>query len=67
MRVVKDKCIGCGTCFAVCPVEAIDFDDGGNARINKEICIKCGGCKGACPMDAITENDDEEKDIDIKN
>ena len=59
MRVIKGKCIGCGTCVAVCPVEAINYDEDGNASINKEICIKCGGCRGVCPVDAITENDDE--------
>ncbi len=47
------KCIGCGTCVVSCPVEAINFDENGCARINPEICIKCGTCESVCPVQAI--------------
>ena len=34
MKVNPKKCIGCGTCVAICPVEAIFFDKIGNAKID---------------------------------
>ena len=49
----KSKCISCGTCVSICPVEAISFDANGKAEINPKKCIKCGACEGACPTEAI--------------
>ncbi|MFH1821460.1 MAG: coenzyme F420 hydrogenase/dehydrogenase beta subunit N-terminal domain-containing protein, partial [Methanobacteriota archaeon] len=45
--VVPDYCIGCGSCVATCPVQALE-------RINekpalKGVCINCGICYGTCP------------------
>ena len=54
MVVNNDKCIGCGTCVDICPVQAISMVDG-VAHIDKEICISCGSCLGACPVSAISE------------
>ena len=46
-------CCGCGSCKAVCPVNAIDVEmdtDGFySAKINNEKCISCGKCTGVCP------------------
>lgn len=51
--VNKDKCIGCGTCVDVCPVNAITLNDEGKAQIDQEKCIKCGTCEAVCPVMAI--------------
>lgn len=51
--VDKTKCIGCGTCAAICPVEAISFDEDGKARIDRTKCIRCGSCEASCPVEAI--------------
>ena len=51
--VNKPLCIGCGACAAVCPVDAISFDENGKAQIDQDICIKCGACEMACPVSAI--------------
>lgn len=51
--VDKEKCIGCGVCVSICPVEAISFDSDGKAKIDKVKCIHCGACQASCPVDAI--------------
>ncbi len=55
MVVNKEVCIGCGSCVATCPVEAIELVEG-VAKIDKEKCVGCGACKGACPVEAINED-----------
>ncbi len=49
----KDKCIACGQCVNICPVEAIKFEKDGKPQIDKNICIKCGACENLCPTQAI--------------
>ncbi len=54
--VNKEKCIGCGTCVAICPVGAISFDKNGKAQIDPKKCIHCGACEASCPVAAIELN-----------
>ncbi|MBP9957489.1 MAG: NADH-quinone oxidoreductase subunit NuoF [Synergistaceae bacterium] len=51
--MVTDKCIGCGLCKKVCPVDAISGEMKGRHEINPTTCIKCGACEGKCPVKAI--------------
>lgn len=51
--VDKKKCIGCGTCVAICPVGAISFGSDGKAVIDTKKCIHCGSCEASCPVAAI--------------
>ena len=54
-KVNKEKCIGCGTCVAICP-EGMKLEEDGKAKvINLEELEKCGG-KDICPMAAIEKN-----------
>ena len=50
---VTDKCIGCGLCKKVCPVNAISGEMKAKHLINVSTCIKCGACEGKCPVKAI--------------
>jgi len=55
--VNKNKCIGCGTCVAMCPVQAIQIGADGKAYINKDLCIRCHTCESVCPVNAIKIED----------
>ncbi len=41
-------CDQCGICAEICPVDAIELEDG-IYRINEEECIACHECVDACP------------------
>ena len=66
--VQSEKCIGCGICYSVCPVNAKimkndDFDPetaelairiiDGMAIISDEVCIRCGACSKICPVESL--------------
>jgi NAD-dependent dihydropyrimidine dehydrogenase PreA subunit len=46
------KCIGCGNCVEICPMETIKLDNS-IAIINIEKCIGCGVCVHHCSEKAI--------------
>lgn len=54
MVSVNDDCIGCETCVAVCPVMAIEMEDG-LAKIDQDECTECLSCLDECPVEAIVE------------
>ena len=56
MKIDRAKCISCGTCVAICPVEAISMGEDGKAVIDQQKCIKCGACQAICPVNAIDED-----------
>jgi len=52
---INDKCVGCGACKRVCPVNAIEGVRKEKHRILQEVCIRCGQCYEVCKFDAITK------------
>ena len=42
------RCTGCSVCVAVCPYQAIDLDEKGQARVNEAACKGCGTCVASC-------------------
>jgi uncharacterized protein (DUF362 family)/Pyruvate/2-oxoacid:ferredoxin oxidoreductase delta subunit len=52
-RVVKGRCVACGTCQSACPVEAITMVNSRHAKVDDKECIRCYCCHEMCPHDAI--------------
>lgn len=52
---IGENCVGCGSCAAQCPVEAIK-ENAGVYEINEDVCVGCGACAAQCPVEAIKEN-----------
>ncbi len=62
-RVIKEKCIGCGTCTLVCP-GGTEMDTDGKAKVISSAKLEeCGGT-GICPYGAIEIDNGEELDED---
>ena len=66
IEVYDKKCIACGECYNVCPVDAIELNGPDPITINDN-CIYCGKCVEICQFDAIGAYDDYfySKDSDL--
>lgn len=52
-----DKCVGCGECVDVCPVEVYELQDGKSNPVNAEECLGCESCVEVCEHSAIEINE----------
>lgn len=55
-KVVKkddEKCMDCGECISLCPVEAITMERDWTVEVDDQKCIGCGFCTSSCPTKAI--------------
>ena len=50
-RIEKERCIGCGSCADVCPVQCISGDR--PKEIDQSRCLHCGNCQRVCPVQAV--------------
>ncbi len=48
----KEKCVGCGKCKRVCPMD-VDVTDNSRKRLNGTECILCMECVKNCPKNAL--------------
>ncbi|RKY66415.1 MAG: electron transfer flavoprotein subunit alpha [Candidatus Latescibacterota bacterium] len=51
IKVIEEKCTGCGACVDACPFGAIRVEE--MAVIDEEKCTLCGACVEACPLGAL--------------
>ncbi|MBD3878637.1 MAG: 4Fe-4S binding protein [Quinella sp. 1Q5] len=49
LTCAADKCVGCGKCKAVCPLDLDPTKEFASAE-----CVRCGKCKTVCPTRALT-------------
>ena len=47
-----NRCIGCGTCEKICPIDAVKTDETGVSIVDNE-CTQCGLCVENCPSKAL--------------
>ena len=73
IEVDAEKCFSCGSCIALCPVEAIALDKEFTVQFDKEKCVgsTCSICVDACPARAIKSvkqsNNDQSAQSNRKN
>lgn len=48
----KDKCVSCGKCKQICPMN-VDVTDNSRKRENGTECILCFECRNSCPKKAL--------------
>ena len=48
----QSRCMGCGTCVAVCPEQALELTADG-IRLAQQQCTLCGRCSEECPTMAL--------------
>ena len=55
IEVDDKKCIDCGSCISLCPVDAVTLEEDKSIVFNREKCVgsACALCVDACPTRAI--------------
>ncbi len=53
LKLVDEKCIGCGQCEIVCPHRVFVVEDQLARITDRDRCIECGACSKNCPVAAI--------------
>ncbi|HHW00067.1 MAG TPA: electron transfer flavoprotein subunit alpha [Clostridiaceae bacterium] len=62
IRIITEKCIGCGICIRNCPFNAIKVEN--KKAIILENCTLCGSCVSSCKFEAIEFEKDEINNTD---
>ena len=53
-EVDSEKCVGCGECVDICPVDVYELQDDKSVVANGEECLGCESCLEVCEENAIT-------------
>ena len=53
IRIIDEKCTGCGLCVTGCPEGALQVVDGKAVLVGEILCDGLGACIGTCPEEAI--------------
>ena len=49
ISIDHERCDFCGTCVAVCPVDAVELSES-FLRIDEDTCTECFACVEICPL-----------------
>lgn len=60
IKIINEKCKGCGLCLKACPFDALRMEDG-LAVVDELKCTNCNACVPKCSFDAIEEAPEEKK------
>lgn len=63
IKVIPEKCIGCGICVKACPFDAIELKN--KKAVITEKCTMCGACVEKCPVGAIIKEEGEKRGVNI--
>jgi len=53
IEVDSEKCIGCGECVYICPMEVYELQNEKAVPVNEEDCVGCESCIEMCGQEAI--------------
>lgn len=69
IEVDMEKCLSCGSCIALCPMEAITPSGDLSIVFCKEKCLgsTCGACVDACPARAIKSVKQNNSEVSAKS
>ena len=65
IKIIKEKCVGCGLCVKVCPYSAIELID--KLPVIKDNCTYCGECVRACKFGAMLLEKPEKIKTNLKD
>lgn len=66
IKIIEEKCTGCGLCVPNCPEGALQIIDGKARLVGELLCDGLGACIGNCPQGAITIEKREAEAYDEK-
>lgn len=65
MKLLNERCKGCGLCVRQCPFAAIEVID--KLAQFKDSCTNCGACAEACKFNAILNEEKSTSDVNLEN
>ena len=63
IKVIDEKCVGCGKCQKCCPFDAITIEN--KLAVIGDSCTSCGTCLENCPKDALESDGVEVENKDL--
>ena len=54
LRLIEDRCTGCGMCTVVCPHGVWEMRNRKAVIVDRDACMECSACATNCPAEAVT-------------